>query len=63
MALLSVHAITLVVATFVDPNGGLTETKLGRVVSATADVPVVKLNVTGAAAFPAKSCNPFTVTE
>jgi hypothetical protein len=52
-----------VVATFVDANGGVIETKLGRVVSATADVPVVKLNVTGAAAFPARSCSPFTVTE
>jgi hypothetical protein len=63
MASLSVHTITLVVATFVDANGGVIETKLGRVVSATADVPVVKLNVTGAAAFPARSCSPFTVTE
>src|SRR5580765_5581507 len=63
MASLSVHTITLVAAPFVDANGGGIETKLRRVVSATADVPVVKLNVTGAAAFPARSCSPFTVTE
>jgi hypothetical protein len=48
--------------TSVAPFAGLTETTEGPVVTATPDVPVVKLLVNGMTAFPAKSLKPLTPT-
>jgi hypothetical protein len=56
--LLNVNTTVLFTATAVAPLAGLTETTAGAVVSATPDVPVVKLLVKGTTLFPAWSVKP-----
>src|SRR6267154_5124807 len=60
--LLKVKTTLLLTATPVAPFVGLTVATVGRVVSATPEVPVVKLLVNGTTAFPAWSTRPDTFT-
>ncbi len=61
-ASLNVHVRLLLLGTLVAPLAGVVATTLGRVVSATAELPVVKLKFTAPARFPATSFNPLAVT-
>src|SRR6267154_3923253 len=60
--LLKVKTTLLLTATPVAPFVGLTVATVGRVVSATPEVPVAKLLVNGTTAFPAWSTRPDTFT-